>query len=203
MEKATEGEAPSPSPAIDPEDPGTAGVNPPPQIEQDATESRALGTGAHTRHHSRRIMPETTDAGAPQMRVQGQSPLQEPAVTTQPHATTGDQQQGQPPAQPHKIKSDQRQQELMKGSHPGDRYVRYGRKVGPFRRKGTGKLLASLRAVLLFRPNTVLAHVPYLLGQNRAAQAARVKRLLLVAAPLAAIFVLAMLLYVLYLIVVS
>jgi amino acid transporter len=37
-----------------------------------------------------------------------------------------------------------RHQEVVKGSHPGDKYVRYGRNVGAFRRKGGGILAASL-----------------------------------------------------------
>lgn len=54
---------------------------------------------------------------------------------------------GQPPiATPHRIIPDLRQQELRKGSHPGDRYVRYDRNVGPFKRKGGGILSASLAA---------------------------------------------------------
>ncbi|MBF6613152.1 MAG: APC family permease [Chloroflexi bacterium] len=35
-------------------------------------------------------------------------------------------------------------QEVIKGSHPGDRYVRYGRNIGPFKRKSGGVLAASL-----------------------------------------------------------
>ncbi len=49
-----------------------------------------------------------------------------------------------PTSMPHKVNPDLRQQELMKGSHPGDRYVRFERTVGPFRRKGGGILSASL-----------------------------------------------------------
>lgn len=44
----------------------------------------------------------------------------------------------------HKVNADLRQQEVVKGSHPGDRYVRYDRNVGPFRRRGGGILSASL-----------------------------------------------------------
>lgn len=40
-----------------------------------------------------------------------------------------------------------RRQELVKGSHPGDKYVRYGRSSGPFQRKG-GVLAASLETEL-------------------------------------------------------
>jgi amino acid transporter len=41
---------------------------------------------------------------------------------------------------------DLRRKELVKGSHPGDQYVRYDRDAGPFRRKGGGRLSASLSA---------------------------------------------------------
>ncbi|HET9495416.1 MAG TPA: APC family permease, partial [Chloroflexia bacterium] len=51
-----------------------------------------------------------------------------------------------PTAAPHRVKSDLRTQEVVHGSHPGDRYVRYGRNVGPFRRKGGGVLAASIEA---------------------------------------------------------
>src|SRR5690349_4110690 len=46
--------------------------------------------------------------------------------------------------QVHKMKPDLRSEEHVKGSHPGDRYIRYGRNVGPFKRKGGGVLAASL-----------------------------------------------------------
>jgi amino acid transporter len=51
-----------------------------------------------------------------------------------------------PTAAPHRVKPDLRTQEVMRGSHPGDRYVRYGRNVGPFRRRGGGILAASIEA---------------------------------------------------------
>jgi amino acid transporter len=51
-----------------------------------------------------------------------------------------------PTAAPHKVKADLRTQEVVRGSHPGDRYVRYDRSVGPFRRKGGGVLAASIEA---------------------------------------------------------
>ena len=37
-----------------------------------------------------------------------------------------------------------RHEQLVRGSHPGDRYVRYDRNIGPFRRKAGGVLAASL-----------------------------------------------------------
>lgn len=46
----------------------------------------------------------------------------------------------------HKVKSDLRHEEMVKGMHPGDRYIRYGRNIGPFRRKSGGVLAASLEA---------------------------------------------------------
>lgn len=53
-------------------------------------------------------------------------------------------QQGLPTSTPHKVNPDLRQQEVVKGSHPGDRYVRYDRNVGAFRRTGSGLLTASI-----------------------------------------------------------
>src|SRR5436305_3912039 len=49
-----------------------------------------------------------------------------------------------PPPRPHMVKPDLRKEEHIRGSHPGDRYVRVGRNVGPFRRKSGGVLAASL-----------------------------------------------------------
>src|SRR5207237_3499985 len=46
----------------------------------------------------------------------------------------------------HRVKPDLRSEQLVKGSHPGDRFIRYDRNVGPFRRKGGGVLAASLAA---------------------------------------------------------
>lgn len=44
----------------------------------------------------------------------------------------------------HKVRSDLRSEELVKGTHPGDRYIRYRQSVGPFRQRGGGVLAASL-----------------------------------------------------------
>lgn len=53
-------------------------------------------------------------------------------------------QSGIPTTTAHKVNPDLRQQEVMRGSHPGDRYVRYDRNVGAFKRMGSGLLSASL-----------------------------------------------------------
>src|SRR5262245_7389619 len=39
---------------------------------------------------------------------------------------------GAPTSTPHRVIPDLRHQEVVKGSHPGDRYVRYDRNVGQF-----------------------------------------------------------------------
>src|SRR5262249_32404714 len=44
--------------------------------------------------------------------------------------------QPQPPKPDPKVDPLLRRQEVVRGSHPGDRYVRYGRNVGAFRRQG-------------------------------------------------------------------
>jgi amino acid transporter len=54
--------------------------------------------------------------------------------------------QGPPPLKVHKVHPHLREEIIVKGSHPGDRYVRYGRNVGPFKRKSGGVLAASLAA---------------------------------------------------------
>ncbi len=45
-----------------------------------------------------------------------------------------------------KIRPDLRQNELVRGTHPGDRYIRQTRYAGPFKRRGAGVLTASLAA---------------------------------------------------------
>jgi amino acid transporter len=148
MDKLTRAEEASPSTGIDPNGSAPPDANPAPPTEPEPGESRSEGTGTHARH-ARRIMQESTDAGEPQVRHPERSQPREPAAPVPEHTTPSDQQQAQPPLPPlppHKIKPDLRQQELVKGSHPGDRYVRYGRNIGPFRRKGAGMLLASLQA---------------------------------------------------------
>ena len=50
-----------------------------------------------------------------------------------------------PPASPgHRIRPDLREEEVVKGSLPGDRFIRQSRQAGVFRRKGGGVLAASL-----------------------------------------------------------
>ncbi len=44
----------------------------------------------------------------------------------------------------YKTRSDLRQDEVVRGTHPGDLYIRQAREVGSFRRKGGGILSASL-----------------------------------------------------------
>src|SRR5687768_7341685 len=46
----------------------------------------------------------------------------------------------------HKVRADLLQEEIVRGSHPGDRYIRHAHTVGPFRRKRAGRLTASLAA---------------------------------------------------------
>src|SRR5688572_26380328 len=43
-----------------------------------------------------------------------------------------------------KIRHDLTEERLVQGTQPGNRYVRYDRQVGPFRRSGRGRLTASL-----------------------------------------------------------
>jgi amino acid transporter len=52
----------------------------------------------------------------------------------------------QPTSAEHKVRPDLRQEEHVKGTHPGDRYIRQSRMAGPFRRRGGGVLTASLAA---------------------------------------------------------
>jgi hypothetical protein len=55
-----------------------------------------------------------------------------------------------------------------------------------------------LKAALLFRPNTVVADVPYLLGRNSGSQAVRQAQSLLAMIPWGAIIVLAIIVSLIY-----
>ena len=124
-------------------EPVTAGVADSPGVQPD---NGKPSTSGGTRH-ARRIMSTHTEQDDIVARsdrpAAAATPGQESTTTPERPTVNG---QTPPPAtaQPHKVKPDLRHQEVVKGSHPGDTYVRYGRNVGPFRRKGGGILAASL-----------------------------------------------------------
>jgi len=62
------------------------------------------------------------------------------------------------PPRPEKCRPDLRHEEHVRGSHPGDRYIKVGRTVGPFRRKGSGILEVSTEADAARKPE--LADLP-------------------------------------------
>ena len=133
MDESNKGEEGSPF-----QDSAVSSSDPP-----EADETGPGANGGSGSRHTRRIMPGHGDQGE----VESQ-PERRTAVQEQPHAaerpTVNGQEPVAPTVQPHRVKPDLRQQELVKGSHPGDKYVRYGRNVGAFRRKGGGVLAASL-----------------------------------------------------------
>jgi amino acid transporter len=102
------------------------------QVEHDgnpASESEAAPE--HTgRHRHIRVMAEQSsrDNSRP---ARTEAPVSEPPVE-------------RPAPKPHKVSADLRREEVVKGSHPGDKYIRYERNVGGFRRKRSGVLAASL-----------------------------------------------------------
>ncbi len=69
-------------------------------------------------------------------------PLAPDRTPQEPQAMTGRTSSG--PPTPRKSNPDLRREATVKGSHPGDKYVRYERNVGPFRRKSGGLLAASI-----------------------------------------------------------
>ncbi|MEO8286772.1 MAG: APC family permease [Chloroflexota bacterium] len=124
---------------------GTAGVDIPSPSGEDGLKS-ANGSSKRTR----RIVTEQGEitevpTSRPERRDAGTTPSAEVARPA-PAGAQPDVESKTPTAVPHKVKADLRQQEMMHGSHPGDKYVRYDRKVGPFSRKGSGVLSASLQA---------------------------------------------------------
>src|SRR5437868_425942 len=102
-------------------------------------------TGDHTgRHRHVHVMPGqgtgTTSGYLPGSPDAGNGPTPDGSTPVGPART-------HPPVpKEHKVKAELRQEELVRGAHPGDRYIRYGRNVGPFRRKSGGVLAASLEA---------------------------------------------------------
>jgi amino acid transporter len=71
---------------------------------------------------------------------EGAPPSQPPPTEERPEPSLRAQQQ----QDAHKIKPDLRSEEVVRGSHPGDQFIRYTRRVGPFRRKKSNVLAASL-----------------------------------------------------------
>lgn len=101
---------------------------------EDNTQQSANETATHKeRHRHVRVMAErgTIDNDGPQSKG---------------HEPTPAQPRPNPSVHVHKVNPHLRHEEAVKGAHPGDRYIRYGRNVGAFRRKGSGVLAASLEA---------------------------------------------------------
>src|SRR2546425_12991056 len=98
------------------------------QVESDGRESPERHTGQH-RHI--RIMSErgVQDRNGPAAPEPAPPPVPAETPTQAPR--------------PHRVRPDLRHEELVKGSHPGDRYIKVDRTVGPFRRKGAGLLEVS------------------------------------------------------------
>jgi amino acid transporter len=66
--------------------------------------------------------------------IPSSTPSPEPEVRQIPRPTTSE----------HKVRPDLRREEVVKGSHPGDTFIRYTRRAGPFRRLRQNVLSASL-----------------------------------------------------------
>src|SRR3954452_10850729 len=103
----------------------------------DGVENSAPQGGQHTGQH--RHVRIVSDPGGTETR---NGPKQQAGSPPGPAAPT------EPPQlpQPQQFRPDLRQEELVKGSHPGDRYIKVGRTVGPFRRKSGGVLEVSTQA---------------------------------------------------------
>ncbi len=99
-----------------------------------------------------RIMGGSEEGGAP-------APPQTPSTTPDRSPV------GQPdspgagsPAHQHRVRPDLRREEVIKGSHPGDRIIRYARRRGPFRLLGRGGEREAILAASIEteRPRTAL-----------------------------------------------
>jgi len=143
MEKTTEGEEISPSTDAHPAQSIPPDANVTGRAEPEQAPTRP-GEDHGSSRHTRRIMPSSTDPTGPETRLESSTFPPKQATPRPGNNEPSEQRTAQASPQPHKVKSDLRHQEMVKGSHPGDRYVRYGRTVGPFRRKSAGMLSASL-----------------------------------------------------------
>ncbi len=103
----------------------------------DAADADLSAEGARSRSHSRsvKIMAEPGDLDNNRAIVPDKEPQPPQAATSRTPSVL--------PSQ-HKSNPDLRREAVVKGSHPGDKYVRYERNVGSFRRKGGGLLAASI-----------------------------------------------------------
>jgi amino acid transporter len=100
---------------------------------QDITSGQERPEGHTGQHRHVRIVPEP---GA--QTWNGPEPAEpEPSAPSEQAARV---------PRPNKFRPDLRQEEHVRGSHPGDRYIKVGRTVGPFRRKGAGLLEVSTEA---------------------------------------------------------
>ncbi len=97
-------------------------------------EANEPGAGSGHRH-KRRIMAEAGEIDSADASLTESARANESAEPASRHSQAADQQP---------FKTNIFRQEVIKGSHPGDRYVRYGRNIGPFKRKSGGILAASL-----------------------------------------------------------
>jgi amino acid transporter len=140
-----------------------SGETPSTSATPDDGASRPTGDGSSApagdtqRRHTVRIVSESSDTPPPTRRAEPSAETVqeggvEPAASTttirsrdeQASQSVPERDVRQPTSTPHRVTPDLRKQEVVKGTHPGDRYVRYGRNAGPFRRRGSGVLAASL-----------------------------------------------------------
>lgn len=103
-----------------------------PPISQGADQQANAGS---VPKHKRRIMAAAGEIDDAAAALPESDHTNEGAEAASRHSQSADQQP---------FKTNIFRQEVIKGSHPGDRYVRYGRNIGPFKRKSGGILAASL-----------------------------------------------------------
>jgi amino acid transporter len=108
--------------------------------------------GARRRQHKIKIIPEPGDGGAstndPRAVVLGSTPISQSGSGSNSATTSTETAARREPETIKMANPDLRKQEVVRGSHPGDRYVRYDRNVETFRRKGRGRLEASLETMV-------------------------------------------------------
>ncbi len=106
-----------------------------------ASTDSARPAGDQTSDAAANARPNETERSQRQVRVMGQNPPPAPQPESAPPAASK-----APRSEEHKVKSDLRSEEVHKGTHPGDTFIRYSRRSGPFRRLGRNVLAASLEA---------------------------------------------------------
>lgn len=114
------------------------------QVESESQETRVEGGGAGAGRSESSLKAQSAEITNSNNSLPTNGPGQTDATqaaSTQINSSTED---DAPGGAAHTVRHDLRGEELIKGSRPGDRFIKYSRKAGPFRRLRPNVLSASL-----------------------------------------------------------